>query len=309
MTTTYGIRNFNNIIDFLDYFKDEQTCREYLEEIRWNKNPFCPHCGNMEVFRYKDGRLFKCKACRQQFTIKVGTIFEDSKIPLQKWFLAIFIVTAHKKGISSVQLSHDIAVTQKTAWFMLQRIRYALNRRADAGKMDGTVEVDESFFGGQDKFKHKSKKLAREGKSDKTIIMGLIQRDGRVITEKIPSVHSWILQPIVRKYVKINSTVVTDSFRGYDGLHVGYDHGVVKHMFGEYVRGNYHTNTLEGFWSLVRRGFYGIYHSISDKHITKYLDEFSFRYDLRNRSQVERFGNMLLLSDNKRLTYKELIAN
>lgn len=299
---------FKNLYDLQQYFTNETVCREYLERFRWNGKPVCPFCNNDKVYKLKDNKTYKCanKDCKKKFTATVGTIFENTKIPLSKWFVAMYLITAHKKGISSLQLHRDIGVTQKTAWFINHRIREMLKDKAPE-LLKNMVEVDEVYLGGKETNKHKSKRLPlSEAYNQKSMVVGLLQRGGRIITKKVPSTHSWMLQPLVRKYVEGLATVITDSHFGYRGLEREYFHETVKHRAGEYARGIYHTNTIEGFWSLLSRGIYGIYHSVSDKHIERYLDEFAQRYTTRNDGEAERF-NYFLAQCTGRLKYKDLI--
>ena len=302
---------FTNLYDLQQYFNNETVCRDYLEKFRWNGNPVCPFCSYSKApYRLKDCKTYKCsnKDCGKKFTVTVGTIFENTKIPLSKWFLAMYLVTSHKKGISSLQLGRDIGVTQKTAWFINHRIREMLKDKAP-DLLQGFIEVDEAFIGGAEFNKHKNKKIEGDNPArGKTMVVGIIERGGRVITKKVDSTHSWVLQPFVRKHVKDHSTIITDTHYGYLGLDREYHHETVKHTAGEYARGVYHTNTMEGFWSLLSRGIYGIYHSVSPKHIERYLDEFAQRYTTKDETEADRF-NFFLSQCNGRLKYKDLIRS
>jgi len=299
---------FKNLIEVNDYFRDEDICRKYLANLRWNENPICPHCGYDKSYEYQNGKLYKCAKCRQQFTVKVGTIFEDSKISLKKWFTTVYLLTSHKKGISSLQLSRDIGVTQKTAWFMLHRIRYAIRTKSFNKPLSNIVEVDETYIGGKEEFMHKSKRDGKpKGPKGKTPVMGLLERKGKVVAEKIDAAKKDILLNRIHKYVEPNSIVVTDNYSPYTDLRIDYIHKIVSHSTGQYVNGIFHTNGIENFWSLFKRGFVGIYHNMSDKHLDKYLDEFEFRYNSRKLGEIERF-NVFLQEIQGRLKYKQLIA-
>ena len=271
-----------SLIDLLRNLQSEEDCRLFLENIRWHGVPVCPHCGSKSEEHYKltNGGVFrglyKCKDCRERFTVTVGTMFEGSHIPLQKWFVAIYVFLAHKKGISSTQLHKDIAVTQKTAWFMLSRIRYNIRYNADIDFGDIT-------------------------QADETLLS-----DGKVYVEPIPKASKWILHGVINSLVPKGTTVVTDGWYGYKGLSENYVHKVVDHHRGEYVKGGYHTNSIEGFWSQLKRGIIGVYHLVTRKHLELYCDEFAYRYNTRNLTDGERFSQFLSIAK-KRLRYRMLI--
>ena len=272
--------------------------------MRWSGNVISPFDKDSKVYKCKDNR-YRCKNTGKYFNIKTGTLFDNSKISLQKWFLAMWLISSHKKGISSLQLSRDIEVTQKTAWFMLQRIRncFGINNI-----LTNEVEIDETYIGGKNKNRHEHKKFKPMGPhaSDKTPIIGMLQRGGKVVARKIDNVKSRTLSNAVAENVELGATVYTDELRGYSGLKNVYDHSFVRHSSGQYVNGRIHTNSIEGFWSLLKRGLFGIYHFTSKKHIQKYVDEFVFRYNTKEMGEGNRF-NLLLSNTTKRLTYKDLI--
>lgn len=309
--------NFKSLPQLLDYFKDEATCIEYYENIRWNGNPICPHCGSENP--YKTNRGYKCSNsdCYKKFTVKVGTIFENSKIPFRIWFAAIYLATSHKKGISSVQLALDLGITQKTAWFVLHRIREML--RDKAPKMLGEnkmVEVDEAYLGGKEKNKHFKKQRSNNGFTTnegkpykaKKVIVGLIERDGSVVLKHIPSAHKEHMVDFIQTHVPANSTIYSDEAPVYKKLNKIYTHDSVKHALNIYVEGSVHTNTIENFWSVLKRGLYGIYHQVSDKHVSRYLDEFAARFNTRKLTSNDRFVNFLAESESV-LTYNALVKN
>lgn len=299
-------KDFDSILDLLQAFSDEQSCIDHLTELRWGGNITSPFDSDSKVYTCK-GNKYRCKNTGKYFNVKTGTLFDNSKIKLQKWFLAIWLITSHKKGISSIQLSKDIKVTQKTAWFMLQRIRNAFGFDND-GDLSNEVEIDETYVGGKNKNRHNNKKVKNsQGRSskDKTPVLGMIERKGKVIAKKINNVKMKTITPEIVKRVK-NAFVYTDEWLGYNELKRIYDHSFVKHNKGEYVNGRVHTNTIEGFWSLLKRGIVGIYHFTSKKHLQKYVDEFVFRYNSRKQSESQRF-NLLLSNIEYRLTYKQLI--
>lgn len=327
---------FKSLLQVLDYFKDEATCVSYLAQSRWSDAPACPHCGN--VGAYVTNRGFKCKAkeCQKKFTVTTGTIFENTKISLRTWFAAMYLCTAHKKGISSLQLSRDLNITQKTAWFLLHRIREMLANN-EATQLDGGVEVDETFVGGKNKNRHANKKIeGSQGRSaaDKTPVIGIAQKSeytiverdhkvikGRKVHERVYTKYSNVtlqvvadtsaetLHPIMFKNVKADSKVVTDAYRSYCGLSANYEHVAIKHTEGNYITvGEDHTNTIEGFWSLLKRGIIGIYHQVSPTHLHRYCHEFGYRYNTRMITDPTRFVDTFKKADNIRLTYKQLIA-
>jgi transposase-like protein len=305
---------FKNLIEVTQYFSDKQKCIDYLTSIRWNDgNITCPHCGKDKIYALQGAtKRFKCASCRKQFSATKGTIFENSPISLQKWFVAVYLLTAHKKGISSLQLSRDISVTQKTAWFMLQRIRFALKHKSfNAPVMDSTVECDETYIGGKNKNRHVSKRVANsQGRSvkDKAPVFGLVERNGRVVAMVVKDTTKNTIQPIIEQHVTKGANVMTDEWKAYIGLNKNFNHGVVQHGEGVYKIGDIHTNTIEGFWSLLKRGIIGIYHNVSVKHLDKYVDEFEFRYNNRDLKDFAKFESMLSLA-NTRLTYQTLTAN
>lgn len=301
---------FKNLISLLEYFAEESTCREHLEQIRWNGQLVCPYkdCKHNHVFRYTDGKRYKCSKCKRQYSVKVGTIFEDSKIPLKKWYAAIYLILSHKKGISSHQLGRDISVTQKTAWFMLHRVRHTLGIDTTL-KLDGTIEADETFVGGNEKNKHKSKRTeGTQGRSVKTKapVVGVIQRGGELRAKKVADTSGYNLRQFIIKNVEFGSDLHTDEWHGYRHLKALFQHKYVKHNENEYVVGNVHTNTLEGFWSLFKRGINGIYHSVSQKHLQQYIDEYVYRYNTRSMTEDYRFDSMLN-NINTHLSYQQLI--
>ncbi len=292
------LKKFSNLIELVTYFKSEEVCIKYLEKIRWDKDLSCPYntCTNSKIFKYKNGKTYKCSCCQKQFSVRVGTIFEGSKIGLQKWFAAIYLVTSHKKGISSMQLGKDIGVTQKTAWFMLHRIRKALGLQQSGDKFDGICEADETYIGGLEKNKHWNRKTkGTQGRSVKTkiIVAGVLERGGELRAKKLEATNVKTLGKFVEDNIKEGCRINTDEWLGYKKLHKKFDHKVVNHKSGQYVEGDVHTNTIEGFWAMLKRGIRGVYNVMSPKHIQNYIDEFVFRYNTRNMNEHERFVTML----------------
>jgi transposase-like protein len=303
MKKTTKETQINNLMELLKRFPNEEACRDFLEQARWNGKPVCFHCGHTEkIYRIQGGKLYKCGKCRKPFSIKMGTIFEDSALPLQKWFHAMFVVSAHKKGISSCQLAKDISVRQATAWHMLHRIRLTMSTGSFEKPLDGIVEVDETFVGG------KPRRFGKRGfPNDKAIAFGAIQRNGNARIQTIPDTKGNTLKSVVRENVSPDSILMTDNYKGYAGLDQEYkEHNIISHSTHQYVNGIIHTNTIEGFWSLLKRGIVGIYHHTSKKHLHRYCEEFEYRYNSRKLVDSERFG-LLLSACNGRLTYKDLI--
>ncbi len=300
-------KDFNSILELLESFPDEQSCIDHLEALRWNGDVVSPFDPSSKVYNCK-GNKYRCKETGKYFNVKTGTLFDNSKVPLQKWFLAIWMVTSHKKGISSVQLSKDIGVTQKTAWFMLQRIRNCFGFENN-NKLDRLVEADETYVGGKNKNRHASKKVeGSQGRShkDKTPVVGTVERGGKLNANKVEDVTVATLTGEIISNVKESARIFTDEWVGYSALSRIYDHSVVKHNQGEYKIGIAHTNTIEGFWSLFKRGILGIYHFTSKKHLQKYIDEFVFRYNTREHLEGSRM-DLFFMNTEVRTTYKELI--
>ena len=308
----------------IQHFSDEQVCIDAVAKMRWPNGPECPACATKEPYYLKTQKRFKCRECRRQFSVKLGTIFEDSPISLQKWLPAVWLLTNCKNGVSSWEIHRALGVTQKTAWFMLHRIR--LGMKADFGhgpltKIGGPenkVEVDESFFGGKMRNMHKDKRERYAavtghtgGVTGKTIVVGLLDREAREVRAKVvPDTKRETLQAEIFKNVKFGSAVYTDNAVPYDNLRWKYIHEVVDHS-QEYVRGQVHTNGLENFWSLFKRHIRGTYVAVEPFHLDRYLDEQMYRYNNRGNKEVPmddyaRFEKVLGQVANKRLTYAEL---
>lgn len=284
---------FDSLISLTDYFVDEHTCKVFLAEQRWGDVVVCPYCGSVHVYTCKNDR-FKCKDCHNTFSAKVGTIFEDTNLPLRKWFIAMYLVSSHKKGVSSCQLARDLHVTQRTAWNMLHKIRTLYKQ--DVEQLTDEVEMDEMYLGGRETNKHESKKVeGTQGRSTKTKtpIFGMVQRGGNTIAMKVTDTKMATLMPIIKRYVMENSTVFTDELSSYSKLSdYGFNHGIVCHSVKEFVNGKMSTNSIEGFWGHFKRCVFGIYHFVSPKYLQRYIDEMVFRWNSRKASESERFEAM-----------------
>jgi transposase-like protein len=302
-----------NLKDAIVFFSDQDVATEFLRDVRWPEGVECPTCGSKDVYYISTQRRWKCKSAhpKQQFSVKVGTIFEDSPIGLDKWLPAAWLVTSCKNGISSYELSRDLKVTQRTAWFMLHRLRHAM-RVMSFEKMSGEVEADECFVGGKAKFMHKKdrrRKTAREGDNwGKSIVLGLLERESREVRAAVaPSRQKRHLAPHLESNLEKSVQLYTDEHPAYfiSASHLGLAHEIVNHLEG-YVNGRVHTNGLENFWSLLKRMLKGTYVSVDPYHLFRYLDEECFRFNKRRLTDAERFVLILGQTIGRRLTYNDL---
>jgi transposase-like protein len=304
-----NILDFKTLAEFLEYFKDEETCREHFAAIRFANGEYCPHCGHTEIYTFSNGKRYRCAKCRQDFTIKTGTVFGESKVPLKKWFIAIYLMSTTSKGISSVQLAKHVGVTQKTGWFMDHRIRKAMKQ--NGGMLMGKVEADETFIGGLSKNMHKDKRekaIKGTGGTGKAAVFGLKSRDGEMRAQVVPSVGMVDLHKVIRDNVPAGATLYTDQWVAYRGLHE-FNHDIVNHSAKQYVKGDCHTNGIESFWALFKRGYHGIYHHMSKKHLQRYVNEFAFRFNRRKEEMTGQFSDVLSnIVETSKLPYKELTA-
>jgi transposase-like protein len=307
--------------DAIQHFSDEQVCINTVASLRWPDGmPTCPTCGGKEHYYLATQKRWKCKECWKQFSVKIGTIFEDSPIKLDKWLAALWMLVNDKNGVSSYEIHRALGVTQKTAWFMLHRIRYAM-KAGTLMKMGGggsIVEMDETFVGGKVKNMHGNKKpkpvskrtKRLSGIAGKTIVVGMLERNGRVRAEVVETRTQSVLHALVNKHISPGSTLMTDEHGGYRGT--DFEHAVINHA-NEYVNGMIHTNGIENFWSLLKRGLHGTYVSVEPFHLFRYIDEQAFRYNNRGGKKKEnritdsqRFNIALSQVAGKRLTYAEL---
>lgn len=306
-----NFENFDNIIALTSYFNSNEICKQVIAESRWRDGDVvCPYCGERHCKVRKDGN-YRCNKCKSNFSCLVGTIFENTKVLLPKWFVAMYLISSHKKGISSHQLARDIHVTQTTAWYMLQKVRL-LYQQNDSIGFDGTVECDEVYIGGREKWKHKSMRMEHtQGRSTKTKtpVFGMAKRDIYVNKdgeeEPITYVHAFkvqdtckdTLQTIIQQFAVKGSTVITDEHNAYNGLDkLGYSHAVINHGSDEFVNGSLYTNSIESFWSHFRRMIHGVYHDVSDKHLQNYIDEAVYRWNTKKDEEPLRFSHMFHMS-------------
>ena len=308
METVKSLEN-KGLLEAIRYFSDPKICVETVAEVRWPKGPKCPKCEGKRLSFLNTRLMWKCLDCQKQFSVKVGTIFEDSPIGLDKWLTAMWMLANCKNGISSYEVARGLGITQKSAWFLLHRIRYAMHH-GSFDKMSGTVEGDETFIGGKARNMHRNvraRKIHGTGGMGKAVVLGLLEREtGKVRTSVVDGRKKHHLHREIRENVKAGSELHTDALKSYDDLDE-YTHKVIDHAEA-YVDGNVHTNKLENFWSLLKRAIAGTYVSVEPFHLFRYLDEESFRYNERHQNDSDRFHNVLSCVGGKRLMWKTLTA-
>jgi transposase-like protein len=297
------------------YFSDEQICIDTVAAIRWPNGPTCPACEKKDHYYLKSQRRWKCKECGRQFSVKLGTIFEDSPLSLDKWLCALWMLVNCKNGVSSYEVHRALGVTQKSAWFMLHRLRLALQKSSllKLGGAGTEVEVDETFIGGKARHMHRDvhkRRIVQGGPHDKTIVFGVLERGGEVRAQVLPHRRKKLIQQEVHNHVAANSALMTDKLQSYDGLIRDYTHYVIDHA-ERYVQGKVHTNGLENFWSLLKRGLKGTYISVEPFHLFRYLDEQTWRFNNRGSKENpkhdgDRFQLALSQIAGKRLTFAEV---
>ncbi len=306
-----------SLLQMFDRFPDAEAARIYLEDQRWNGKPVCPHCGSAEKITARKGKrlgYYRCRECKgPEFTVRTASIFERSHVPLHKWIYAIYMVVTVRKGVSSMQLSKEISVTQPTAWFVLGRLREACGGNFD--QLRGIVEVDETYIGGKRKnmSKAKRKELKGRGTADKTPVIGARERGGKVAAQPLASTDERSLIEFVEAHTEQGVTVYTDDAKAYANLPTilnQYQHESVKHSAGEYVRGEIHTNSIESVWSVFKRSLTGTWHHVSDKHLGRYVNEATFRLNEGNVKihTLDRMAAFLRRAFRRRLTYRQLTA-
>jgi transposase-like protein len=294
---------------------DELAAVEFMENQRWGKQPACPHCGSIKVSKMTDsngGRnkrfLWRCHDCKRQFTVRIGTVFEDSRIPLKVWCHSFWRACASKKGVSALQISRECHITYKSALFLMHRIRYAMTVPQQQEKLQGTVEADETYVGGKPRFKGYSK---RGRGTQKTPVLALVERNGNIRVRVIPNITSKTLKAEMQKEIDKRARIITDEFPVYRNIGKEFTggHDVICHNRREYVRGDVYTNTAESFFALLKRGVYGTFHAVSKKHLHRYIGEFAFRWDTRKLNDGARITKAIKNAEGKRLTYYEPISH
>lgn len=290
-----------NLVEQVEKFSDEKKSRKYLEAVRWPHGVKCPRCGSEKISKVLKRNQFDCDSCRYQFSVTSGTIFHGSHLPLWKWLLAIYLMMESKKGVSANQMKRTLKVSYKTAWYLCHRIRKAIEELKDKPKLDGTIEVDETYVSGHYDKRHK------RGPWEKTPVIGLLQRSGQFEARRIATASRQILTRIVKERIEDESNILTDEYAAYKSLNKSYNHEAVNHREGEWVRGKAHTSGVESAWSLFKRSVVGSFHHISEKHLDAYFDEFEWRFNNRENPFLFR-DTLLRLLESPLLEYKALTA-
>lgn len=296
---------------------DEKAAVEFMEKQRWGDNPCCPHCGSLAVYQMKDSTTgerqknfrWRCKDCNKQYSVRVGTVFEDSRAPLRHWCYAFWRASTSKKGVAALEIHRQTGLAYKSCLFMLNRIRYAMDEQ-DIEPLSGDVETDEVFIGGHGRHPTKNKAERQRRKEKKTPVIGMLERGGRVRPRIVADVTADSLKQAIRANVHPSARIITDSWVGYHGIGSEFagGHHTVNHAEKEYVRGEFHTNSVEGFFGMMRRGLRGIYHNVSRAHLHRYLSEFEFRHNHRLLSDGERLVKAIKAANHKRITYRQILS-
>ena len=298
-----------SVIELFQMFPDNASARKWMEDLRWtNEERHCPVCGSLNTKTVPNEKPmpYHCGDCRKYFSVKTGTVMQSSKIGLQKWVIAMYLMSTNLKGVSSMKLHRDLGVTQKTAWFMAQKIREGWLDGQDDDKLDGIVEVDETYIGGKSKNMHAKERKARKQYSNKATVVGMLERDGEIRVAHIHKNEAPAM--IIENLCQEDGILMTDAAVVYKHLGAFYDHHVVNHSIGEYVRGKAHTNGIESFWATLKRGYTGTYHKMSHKHLSRYITEFAGRHNVRSYDTIVQMEKLASGFVGKRLRYKDLIA-
>jgi len=300
-----------SLLQLFEIFPNQEAAREYLESRLWPVGVTCPRCKTGDKIHQRKGGFYRCNNCLLDFTVRTGTIFERSHVPLHKWIYAMYLLVTARKGISSLQLSKEIGITQKSAWFVLQRLREACGNKLE--KLRGVIEIDESFFGGLEENKHEAKKIkAGRGAVGKKPVLGMRERRGRTVLMTVDGVTTDTIQKAVYSNIEVLSMLHTDEHAAYRDFndHLFFDHDSINHSSGEYKRGTVTVNGIESVWAVMKRGIHGVYHQVSPKHLDRYAQEFAFRLNDGNvkRHTLDRLGSFVDAVAGARITYKELIS-
>ena len=294
------------IVELLERFPDEDSARKWFEDLRWpDGKRDCPHCGSLDTYCVPNENPlpYHCRDCHKYFSVKTGTVMRRSKIPLQKWLYAMYLLTSNPKGASSLKIARELNIPQNTAWMMAQKIREGW---VEDRKLTGTVEVDETFIGGKESNKPPHKRTFKQGPVGKTIVIGMKSREeNKIIAKVIPTRSKKTMQGFIKEHVSPKAMIYTDDHRGYIGL--PFEHESVNHSRREYVRGSAHTNGIEGFWATLKRGYHGTYHCMSPKHLERYVTEFAGRHNVKDLDTIDQMAFLAKGIVGKKLTYKELV--